>query len=155
MVQLSTSWVTPNWGMPPPVRRFLSNYFDLLLMYGRLKARLQRWNTRVTNRLHGVFHFNCVNICLRCISTSQWNSCNICLVVSSEFNQLPGECVSTELLGWLCVAHVTVGFTSCDVMPVVYVCLCSWCSSCDYMTRLLSVARRRQCRQTALVYEAV
>ena len=23
--------VTPNWGMGPPVRRFLSNYFDFLL----------------------------------------------------------------------------------------------------------------------------
>jgi len=25
--------VTPNWGMGPPVRRCLSNYFDLLLHY--------------------------------------------------------------------------------------------------------------------------
>jgi len=31
MVQLSTPGVTPNRGMGPPVRRFLSNYFDLLL----------------------------------------------------------------------------------------------------------------------------
>ena len=31
MVQLSTPGVTPNRGMPP-VRRFLSNYFDLLFM---------------------------------------------------------------------------------------------------------------------------
>ena len=32
MVQLSTPWVTPNRGLGPPVRRFLSNYFDLLLL---------------------------------------------------------------------------------------------------------------------------
>jgi len=31
MVQISTPGVTPNRGMPPPVRRFLSNYFDHLL----------------------------------------------------------------------------------------------------------------------------
>ena len=31
MVQLSTPWVTPN-GEWAPVRRFLSNYFDLLLL---------------------------------------------------------------------------------------------------------------------------
>ena len=32
MVQISTPWVTPNRGIGPPVRRFLSNYFDLLLL---------------------------------------------------------------------------------------------------------------------------
>ena len=36
MVQLSTPGVTPNRGMPPPVRRFLSNYFDLLLKHIQL-----------------------------------------------------------------------------------------------------------------------
>ena len=32
MVQISTPGVTPNRGMGPPVRRFLSNYFDFLLL---------------------------------------------------------------------------------------------------------------------------
>ena len=36
MVQLSTPGVTPNRGMGPPVRRFLSNYFDLLFLLTRL-----------------------------------------------------------------------------------------------------------------------
>ena len=33
MVQLSTPWGTPKPGMGPPVRRFLSNYFDLLFAF--------------------------------------------------------------------------------------------------------------------------
>jgi len=32
MVQILTPGVTHNRGMGPPVRRFLSNYFDLLLV---------------------------------------------------------------------------------------------------------------------------
>ena len=40
MVQLSTPGVTPNRGMGPPVRRFLSNYFDLLLPKVTLKPPL-------------------------------------------------------------------------------------------------------------------
>ena len=34
--------VTPNRGMPPPVRRFLSNYFDLLLLLSCIPATVLR-----------------------------------------------------------------------------------------------------------------
>ena len=33
MVQLSTPWGDPEPGNGPPVRRFLSNYFDLLFIF--------------------------------------------------------------------------------------------------------------------------
>ena len=42
MVQLSTPWGDPQPGNGPPVRRFLSNYFDLLFWF--LANRLSIWD---------------------------------------------------------------------------------------------------------------
>ena len=47
MVQLSTPW--PLTGDGPPVRRFLSNYFDLLLLLLSLKLLHSKWLRNVTN----------------------------------------------------------------------------------------------------------
>ena len=73
MVQLSTPWVTPNLGMPPPVRRFLSNYFDLLffLQVGYLgDGNTDRFLPRDVLHKHGLYAVaRCLSACLSvCLS---------------------------------------------------------------------------------------
>ena len=54
MVQISTPWVTPNRGMErSPVRRFLSNYFDLL--FGLYLVCFHNWCLRQPETAHGFF----------------------------------------------------------------------------------------------------
>jgi len=52
MVQISTPGVTPNRGMGPPVRRFLSNYFDLLFSIAQTPTVRPRAHYIVTVLYH-------------------------------------------------------------------------------------------------------
>ena len=57
MVQLSTPWGDPKPGNGPPVRRFLSNYFDLLFilisMFFTWIKSVDPGTFFVADRLHG------------------------------------------------------------------------------------------------------
>ena len=136
MVQLSTPGVTPNRGMgPPPVRRFLSNYFDLLFMsvnvcvyycgqsrgYAVRSVSLSFIHSfiryvivflsvcRITSKLTSQFHWNLVlGLCLPVGRTWLTFNGNPCMDSKSLFRFLHycGICNFTRFIS---ISHTVIG----------------------------------------------